>query len=103
MSNSGNRPDFLSDVPGVTVKASLSKGSKILVDAAKLKPYFDFHGRTTDKEQVTVEILQMGAGTTDLDENKIQLIVMEIILVDNNDPIDGLTMFVGFGDVVTIK
>ncbi len=101
MSNS--LADFLRDVPGVTVKSSLRKGSKLLVDAAKLQPYFDFHKRSTDKTQVTVEILQMGAGTTDLDENKSLPVVIEIIMVDNNDPIDGLKMCVGFGDLVTIK
>ena len=95
--------DFLSDVPGVTVKAAIRKGDKLLVDATKLTPYFDLHGRTTDKTNITIQIVQMGAGTTDLDESKMLMVVLEIVAVDNNDPIDGLKMCVALSDIVTIK
>ena len=100
--NDGNNP--LDNDPllvGVTKGPTITAGSKIKVAAEKLKPFFDFHKRSTDKEDVIVEVLQMGMGTTDL--GAFALVVIEVRLVDNDDPIDGLEMCVGFGDLVTIK
>jgi hypothetical protein len=86
---------------GVTKGPTISAGSKIKVATEKLKPFFDHHKRSTDKEDVIVEVLKMGMGTTDL--GAFAFVVIEVRLVDNDDPIDGLEMCVGFGDLVTIK
>ncbi len=93
--------DIDSLLVGIKKGPTITAGSRIKVATEKLKPFFDFHERSTDKEDVIVEVLQMGMGTTDL--GAAAFVVIEVRLVDNDDPIDGLEMCVGFGDLVTIK
>ena len=53
---------------------------------------------------LTVEVLRMGMGSTDINPNKTVFIVVEIVFIDNQDPaIDGKVMNVGFSDLVTVK
>ena len=88
----------------VQTVASIAVGSKLQVSAAKLKPFLDHHGLSTSKDVLTVEVLRMAMGTTDINPNKTVFIVIEIMLIDNQDPaIDGKVMNVGFSDLVTIK
>ncbi len=91
-------------IDAVKTVASISVGSKLQVSAAKLKPFLDHHGLSTSKDVLTVEVLRMAMGTTDINPNKTVFIVIEIMLIDNQDPaIDGKVMNVGFSDLVTIK
>ena len=91
-------------IDAVKTVATISAGSKLQVSAAKLKPFLDHHGLSTTKDVLTVEVLRMGMGTTDINPNKTVFIVVEIKLIDNQDPaIDGKIMSVGFSDLVTIK
>lgn len=91
-------------IDAVETVASISAGSKLKVSAAKLKPFLDHHGLSTSSDTLTVEVLRMGMGTTDINPNKVIFIVVEIKLVDNQDPaLDGKVMNVAFSDLVTIK
>ena len=91
-------------IDAVETVASISAGSKLKVSAAKLKPFLDYHGLSTSKDMLTVEVLRMGMGTTDINPKKVIFIVVEIKLTDNqDDALDGKVMNVAFGDLVTIK
>ncbi|MFA7339641.1 MAG: hypothetical protein WC028_22865 [Candidatus Obscuribacterales bacterium] len=91
-------------IDAVETVASISAGSKLQVSAAKLKPFLDHHGLSSSKDTLTVEVLRMGMGTTDINPNKVVFIVIEIKLIDNQDPaLDGKIMNVGLADLVTIK
>ena len=91
-------------IDSVKTVASISVGSKLQVSAAKLKPFLDHHGLSASKDVLTVEVLRMAMGTTDINPNKTVFIVIEIMLIDNDDPaIDGKIMNIGFSDLVTIK
>jgi hypothetical protein len=88
----------------VQTVASIAVGSKLKVSAAKLKPFLDHHKLATSKDVLTVEVLRMGMGSTDINPSKTVFIVVEIVFIDNQDPaIDGKVMNVGFSDLVTIK
>jgi hypothetical protein len=91
-------------IDAVETVASISVGSKLQVSAVKLKPFLDHHGLSSSKDTLTVEVLRMGMGTTDINPNKVVFIVIEIKLIDNQDPaLDGKIMNVGLADLVTIK
>ncbi len=91
-------------IDAVETVASISAGSKLKVSAAKLKPFLEHHGLSTNKDTLTVEVLRMGMGTTDINPKKVVFIVIEIKLIDNQDPaLDGKIMNVGLADLVTIK
>ncbi|MFA7339644.1 MAG: hypothetical protein WC028_22880 [Candidatus Obscuribacterales bacterium] len=91
-------------IDAVETVASISVGSKLQVSAVKLKPFIDHHGLSTSKDTLTVEVLRMGMGTTDINPNKVVFIIIEIKLIDNQDPaLDGKIMNVGLADLVTIK
>jgi hypothetical protein len=91
-------------IDAVEPVTSISAGTKLTVSAAKLKPFLEHHGLSTSKDTLTVEVLRMGVGTTDINPKKLNFLVVEIKLVDNQDPaLDGKVMNVSFGDLVTIK
>jgi hypothetical protein len=89
-------------IDAVEVVTTILAGSKLKVSAAKLKPFLDFHGLSTSKEALTVEVLRMGMGTTDISK-KFEPIVVEIKLIENDDEtLDDKVMNVAFRDLVTI-
>ena len=65
--------------------ASIAVGSKLQVSAAKLEPFLDHPSLSALKDMLTVEVVGMGMGSTDVNSKKAIFIVMEIKLVDSQD------------------
>lgn len=72
-------------IEAVEAVASIAVGSKLQVSAAKLEPFLDHHSLSPSKDMLTVEVVGMGMGSTDVNSKKAIFIVMEIKLVDNQD------------------
>lgn len=93
--------DLLSNVEEIgTIKA----GSLVAVPVENLKLYLKHHGLSTNRKTINVEVLRLGQGTTDIDDDNFLFLLFQVKIVEPGDPkIDGTIMCVDLNTLMTVK